>query len=82
LYASRYLKDVPVDAVYLIFIYMSTAFSFKARTDLRAVEVVAKSVGAHLASKLQCFHSDERTLTDELCDMTCIWLRGSHQIGH
>ncbi|MFT3898302.1 MAG: hypothetical protein QM719_11525 [Thermomonas sp.] len=34
----------------------------------------AKSVGAHLAAKLELFCTDERTLTDELCDMLCIWL--------
>jgi hypothetical protein len=31
------------------------------------------SIGAHVAAKLQAFHTDERTLTDELCDMLCIW---------
>jgi len=31
------------------------------------------SVGAHIAAKLALFYSDERTLTDELCDMLCIW---------
>ena len=33
-----------------------------------------KISGAHLAAKLDCFSTDERTLTDELCDMLCIWL--------
>ena len=34
---------------------------------------VASSLGAHIASKLQSLGSDERTLTDELCDMFLIW---------
>lgn len=37
------------------------------------------SLGAHLASKLQHFATDERTLTDELCDMFYIWLQAGYR---
>lgn len=53
---------------------MSTAFSFTQRLSLSDIPAPAQSVGAHLAAKLQIFQTDERTLTDELCDMLCIWL--------
>lgn len=56
---------------------MSTASTFTRRLDLSDIPQPAKSVGAHLAAKLQLFQTDERTLTDELCDMLCIWL-GMH----
>jgi hypothetical protein len=59
---------------------MSTAFTFSKRIELSDVPPTAQSVGAHLAAKLQSFGSDERTLTDELCDMMCIWL-GIQAIG-
>jgi hypothetical protein len=53
---------------------MSTAFSFSTLADAALTTAACRSVGAHLAAKLECFGSDERTLTDELCDMLCIWL--------
>ena len=53
---------------------MPTASTFTRRLDLADIPQPAKSVGSHLAAKLQLFHTDERTLTDELCDMLCIWL--------
>ena len=53
---------------------MSTASTFTRRLTLADIPQPAKSVGAHLAAKLQHFGTDERTLTDELCDMLCIWL--------
>jgi hypothetical protein len=53
---------------------MGTASYFNARVSIQDLIAPAKSVGAHLAAKLDCFFSDERTLTDELCDMFCIWL--------
>jgi len=53
---------------------MSTAFTFSRSIYISDIPAPAKSVGAHLAAKLQCFGTDERTLTDELCDMLCIWL--------
>lgn len=53
---------------------MPTASTFTRRLELADVPQPAKSVGSHLAAKLQLFHTDERTLTDELCDMLCIWL--------
>lgn len=60
---------------------MSTAFGFSAITDAVGVTVSGRSVGAHLAAKLESFSSDERTLTDELCDMLCIWLAKSPPSG-
>lgn len=36
---------------------------------------LADSAGAHVAAKLECFGSDERTLTEELCDMMYVWAR-------
>ncbi|TFZ03399.1 hypothetical protein [Ramlibacter rhizophilus] len=53
---------------------MTTAFSFTQRLSVADIPAPAQSVGAHLAAKLQIFQTDERTLTDELCDMMCIWL--------
>lgn len=55
---------------------MPTNFSFSATTDLHGIKTCGQSIGAHLAAKLESFGSDERTLTDELCDMLCIWLKG------
>ncbi len=64
---------------------MATASTFTRRLELADIPRPAKSVGAHLAAKLQLFQTDERTLTDELCDMLCIWLgmqarRRSHYV--
>lgn len=53
---------------------MSTASTFTQALSIPDLLSPTKSVGAHLAAKLQVFHTDERTLTDELCDMLCIWL--------
>ena len=53
---------------------MSTASTFTRQLTISDIPMPAKSVGAHLAAKLQHFQTDERTLTDELCDMLCIWL--------
>lgn len=53
---------------------MSTASTFTRRLTMADIPGPAKSVGAHLAAKLELFCTDERTLTDELCDMLCIWL--------
>lgn len=53
---------------------MSTASKFTQRLTIADIPSPAMSVGAHLAAKLQLFCTDERTLTDELCDMLCIWL--------
>jgi hypothetical protein len=46
---------------------------FRAQTELNAIPAIGDSLGTHLAAKLQAFGSDERTLTDELCDMLCVW---------
>lgn len=53
---------------------MPTASTFTRRVSLADIPQPVKSVGAHLAAKLQLFQTDERTLTDELCDMLSIWL--------
>jgi len=53
---------------------MPTGAPFRGLVTILDVVQPAQSVGAHLAAKLQSFASDERTLTDELCDMLCIWL--------
>lgn len=53
---------------------MPTTFSFSKRIHISDIRPTAQSVGAHLAAKLECFGTDERTLTDELCDMLCAWL--------
>lgn len=55
---------------------MPTNFTFTATTDLPGIKACGQSIGAHIAAKLESFGSDERTLTDELCDMLCIWLKG------
>ena len=60
---------------------MSTAFGFTTLTDAAGVTASSRSLGAHLAAKLESFSSDERTLTDELCDMLCIWLQHSLPTG-
>lgn len=53
---------------------MTTASTFTQQVTLFDIPPPAQSVGAHIAAKLQIFQTDERTLTDELCDMLCIWL--------
>ena len=60
---------------------MPTAFSFSVLADASLATSAGRSVGAHLAAKLECFGSDERTLTDELCDMLCIWLNYGTVVG-
>jgi hypothetical protein len=52
---------------------MPTGIPVTSTVTIGDIPPVCQSVGAHLAAKLQCFASDERTLTDELCDMICIW---------
>jgi hypothetical protein len=52
---------------------MPTLRTFHAKLSLQTLIPVINSVGAHISAKLQHFASDERTLTDELCDMFCIW---------
>ena len=52
---------------------MPTAFSYSATVSMPNVALAFNSVGAHIAAKLDSFDSDERTLTDELCDMSCVW---------
>lgn len=47
--------------------------TFAARLSLRTLLPIANSMGAHAAAKLGQFASDERTLTDDICDMFFIW---------
>jgi hypothetical protein len=58
---------------------MPTLRTFHANLSLQTLIPVINSVGAHISAKLQHFASDERTLTDELCDMFCIW--SQHPFG-
>jgi len=53
---------------------MPTGHIVHVKTTIPALIYPCRSVGAHLAAKLSRFQSDERTLTDELCDMLAIWL--------
>jgi len=57
---------------------MSTATSFSATVSMLTAKPPFQSIGSHLSAKLECFNTDERTLTDELCDMLCIWLMHAH----
>jgi hypothetical protein len=52
---------------------MPTSAPFSRVTSLQQLAPILDSIGAHLSAKLASFGSDERTLTDELCDMMCIW---------
>jgi hypothetical protein len=54
---------------------MPTSTPFTRTVTIPDLIPPCKSVGAHLAAKLDLFSTDERTLTDELCDMLCLWLR-------
>lgn len=53
---------------------MSTSSRFSTSITIPGLITPCQSVGAHLSAKLDSFCTDERTLTDELCDMLCIWL--------
>jgi hypothetical protein len=44
----------------------------------KTVEVIS-SIAAHVSAKLESFSSAEPTLTDELCDMFCIWAQPRYQ---
>lgn len=57
---------------------MPTTNPFTKKISIPDLISPGQSVGAHLAAKLDSFFSDERTLTDELCDMLCIWLTSPH----
>lgn len=59
---------------------MSTASTFTKTVEIYDIPRPAMSVAAHLGAKLELFQTDERTLTDELCDMLCMWLamKGAH----
>jgi hypothetical protein len=64
---------------------MPTATTFSTKITIPDLIEPSKAVGAHLAAKLDCFCTDERTLTDELCDMLCIWIaemtKGAGSVG-
>ena len=53
---------------------MKTGIPLSFRTNIQDLATALDSVAAHIAAKLECFNSDERTLTDELCDMLSIAL--------
>jgi hypothetical protein len=52
---------------------MGITRQFSVFTELSVIPEITNSLGSHLAAKLESFASDERTLTDEFCDMICIW---------
>jgi hypothetical protein len=60
---------------------MATGRPFTARASIPLIIAATDSVGSHLAAKLSEFASDERTLTDELCDMLCIWSQQFARVG-
>lgn len=53
---------------------MPTSKPFSALVSIATAKPPFQSIGSHLSAKLESFKTDERTLTDELCDMLCIWL--------
>ena len=59
---------------------MAITKNFSVSADISLLPEIANSLGSHLAAKLQGFASDERTLTDEFCDMICIW--SMHSSGY
>lgn len=56
---------------------MPVTRSFSARASLKTLVVIMNSLGAHVAAKLGHFGTDERTLTDDLCDMFYVWAEQS-----
>lgn len=52
---------------------MGTTQQVQATVNAPTLAAACNSIGAHLGAKLGAFHSDERTLTDELCDMFAVW---------
>jgi hypothetical protein len=56
--------------------------TFPAKASLKDLVIITNSLGAHVAAKLDHFASDERTLTDDLCDMFYIWARKEHAHSH
>jgi hypothetical protein len=60
---------------------MSVVREFHAASAVNLMYADLNSLGAHVAAKLEVFASDERTLTDDLCDMFFIWAGiGSQQL--
>jgi len=60
---------------------MGTCRPVRVHVDASRLVEIIHSVAAHLSAKLEAFHSDERTLTDELCDMLTIWAAMSGMVG-
>jgi hypothetical protein len=52
---------------------MALKRAFAGSGTLAEILVILNSVGAHIGAKLDRFGTDERTLTDELCDMFFVW---------
>jgi hypothetical protein len=61
---------------------MPIVTQFPGITTLGNILSIGDSLGTHVAAKLQIFGTDERTLTDELCDMFYIWARESMRRIH
>lgn len=56
---------------------MAVTRKFPAAIELTRLIEILNSLGAHLSAKLDHFATDERTLTDELCDMFYIWCQSN-----
>lgn len=52
---------------------MAIKREYECYLDFTELSAITGSIGSHIAAKLQAFGSDERTLTDELCNMLLIW---------
>lgn len=56
---------------------MPVTRTFPAQLSLKQLVPIINSLGAHVAAKLGHFGTDERTLTDDLCDMFFTWAKSS-----
>jgi hypothetical protein len=54
---------------------MPVVRKFPTQVSVAALLQIVDSLGAHVSAKLELFGTDERTLTDDLCDMLYIWAR-------
>jgi len=52
---------------------MPVVRDFEATISIGKLFAILDSISAHVAAKLELFGADERTLTDDLCDMFCLW---------
>jgi hypothetical protein len=58
---------------------MPVVRSFPSAVSVQDLVPILDSLGAHVAAKLDHFATDERTLTDELCDMFYIWAQSPNR---